>query len=333
MSDKSGQGSGVGGQAVLEGVMMRSPEGAAVAVRAPDGRIVARHLRNRLIGERGPIWKRPVFRGAANLIDTLRLGMAGLNWSAEIAEENDGGQSSAVSGFLTTALAVVLAVGIFAWLPLQASMWTLGGESQISIHLLAGAYRVAAFFIYILAISLMPDVRRLFAYHGAEHQTIHAFESDAESGDDGSLVEAATVQSPLHQRCGTSFLLLVMLATILFYAVLDTAVVLLFGHAPGAALRILYHLPLIPLVLGLSYEVLKLADRHMETSALARAVTAPGLLLQRLTTRKADRKKVEVAVASLRLALGGTPSGEVCVLDDEDGASKAAEEGEDDITD
>lgn len=307
--------------------MMRSPHGAAVAVRAPDGGIVARRLRNRLIGDRGPLWKRPVFRGAATLIDTLRLGMAGLNWSAEIAEESEG-SASGVSGFLTTALAVVLAVGIFAWLPLQASMWTLGGESQIAIHLLAGGYRVAAFFIYIMAISLMPDVRRLFAYHGAEHQTIHAWEStEAEDGDDGELADAAASQSPLHQRCGTSFLLLVMLATILFYAVLDTAVVLLFGHAPGAALRILYHLPLIPLVLGLSYEVLKLADRNLETSALARAVTAPGLLLQRLTTRQADRDMVEVAVASLRLALGETPAGDVRVLDEEEGDERSAGKG------
>ena len=290
--------------------MMRSPQGAAVAVRAPAGDIVARRLETPLICDRGDLWKKPVFRGAATLIDTLRLGLAGLNWSAEIMEESEGKTSSGFSGFLSTAAAVVLAVVIFAWLPLQASMWTVGESSQMAIHLLAGVYRVAAFFLYIAAISLMPDVRRLFAYHGAEHQTIHAFERSLSSGgeeDPRRLADEAAAQSPLHQRCGTSFLLLVMLATIVLYAVLDTAVVLAFGRAPGAALRILYHLPLIPLVLGLSYEVLKLADRHLETSAVARAVTAPGLLLQRLTTRKADREMVEVAIASLRLSLGEEP--------------------------
>jgi uncharacterized protein YqhQ len=305
--EERARGSNVGGQAVIEGVMMRSPQGAAVAVRSPGGDIVARRLETPLIGDRGDLWKRPVFRGAATLIDTLRLGLAGLNWSAEIVEESEGKSSSGVSGFLSTAFAVVLAVVLFAWLPLQAAMWTLGESSQIAIHLLAGAYRVAAFFGYIAAISLMPDIRRLFAYHGAEHQTIHAFERSlsSEGGDDPEeLAEAAAAESPLHQRCGTSFLLLVMLATILFYALLDTGVVLAFGHAPGAAVRILYHLPLIPLVLGLSYEALKLADRHLETSALARAVTAPGLLLQRLTTRRADREMVEVAIASLQLSLG-----------------------------
>lgn len=300
--------------------MMRSPQGAAVAVRVPEGDIVARRLETPLIGERGEIWKRPVFRGAATLIDTLRLGLAGLNWSAEIIEESEGRKTSRLSGFLSTAAAVVLAVVVFAWLPLQASMWTLGDGSQMAIHLLAGVYRVAAFFVYIAAISLMPDVRRLFAYHGAEHQTIHAFEKSLSSGGDGDperLADAAAGESPLHQRCGTSFLLLVMLATIAFYAVLDTGVVLAFGHAPGAALRILYHLPLIPLVLGLSYEALKLADRHLETSALARAVTAPGLLLQRLTTREADREMVEVAIASLRLSLGEEPPPDVRIAEDD----------------
>ena len=288
---------------------MRSPQGAAVAVRSQDGDIVAKRLNTRLIGDRGPIWKKPVFRGAANLIDTLRLGLAGLTWSADMAEpDREGGSSgSGFSGFLSTAAAFVLALVLFAWLPLQASMWTVGESSQITIHLLAGLYRVAAFFLYIAAISLMPDVRRLFAYHGAEHQTIHAFEGAPSNGsrtDGEELLDAAVEESPLHQRCGTSFLLLVMLATILFYAILDTVVVLAFGRAPGAAVRILYHLPLIPLVLGLSYETLKLADRHLETSALARAATAPGLLLQKLTTRRAGREMVEVAIASLRLSLG-----------------------------
>jgi uncharacterized protein YqhQ len=299
-----------GGQAVIEGVMMKSPISTAVAVRTRDGRILVKTLEMRQLRDRGPLWSRPVFRGAAVLFDTLRLGMKALNWSAEIAEEAEaGGQSGKKrqgGGIGTTALAFLMAFVLFAWLPLQCSRWILTDSiqpsAQFSLHLLAGFFRIAAFLVYLLAISLMKDVRRLFMYHGAEHQTIHAWEAGLEP-----LIDRAVEQSPLHQRCGTSFLLLVMLGTVIFYGVFDSFVVLWFGVSPSAVVRVLYHLPLIPLVMGLSYEVLKLADSHLETSALARAVTFPGLMLQRLTTRKAGREEVEVAVASLRISLGIDP--------------------------
>ncbi|MBD3278848.1 MAG: DUF1385 domain-containing protein, partial [Candidatus Aegiribacteria sp.] len=297
-----------GGQAVIEGVMMRSPRSTAVAVRKKDGGILARKLSMKQLSDSGSIWTKPVFRGAATLIDTLRLGMKALNWSAEIAERSEkeeddskGSSSSGLASFLSTVFAFGLAIALFAWLPLQGSKWILESGStvtdaagQFSIHLLAGLFRIAAFLIYLLVISLMPDIRRLFMYHGAEHQTIHAWEKGLEP-----LPEKAVQQSPLHQRCGTSFLLLVMLGTVVFYGFFDSLVVLFTGVNPSALMRVLYHLPLIPLVMGMSYELLKLADRHLETSALARAVTAPGLLLQKLTTRKAGLPEVEVAVASL----------------------------------
>jgi len=310
----------VGGQAVIEGVMMRSPIATAVAVRESGGRIAVRKLEMKQLRDRSPIWSKPVFRGAATLIDTLRLGMQALNWSAEIAEKGCDGEtedsssgSSGISTFLTTAFAFLLAGVLFAWLPLQSSKWILDdsslGGGQFGIHMLAGLFRIAAFLLYILAISLMKDVRRLFMYHGAEHQTIHAWEAGLEP-----LIDRAVDQSPLHQRCGTSFLLLVMLGTVLFYGLFDSMVVLLFGVNPSAIVRILYHLPMIPLVMGLSYELLKLADKHLDTSRIARAVTAPGLLLQRLTTRKADRDAIEVAVASLRVSLNEDPGMEIVML-------------------
>ena len=305
--------------------MMRSPRSTAVAVRKKDGGILARRLSMKQLSDSGSIWTKPVFRGAATLIDTLRLGMKALNWSAEIAERSeeaeDNSKSSSSSGlvsFLTTVFAFGLAIALFAWLPLQGSKWilesgTTGADAagQFSIHLLAGLFRIAAFLIYLLAISLMPDIRRLFMYHGAEHQTIHAWEKGLQP-----LPEKAVQQSPLHQRCGTSFLLLVMLGTVVFYGFFDSLVVLFTGENPSALMRVLYHLPLIPLVMGMSYELLKLADRHLETSPLARAVTAPGLLLQKLTTRKAGLPEVEVAVASLRLSLGEDPGPEVEMEED-----------------
>ena len=269
------------------------------------------------------------------MIDTLRLGMKALNWSAEVAErseeDEDGSKSSSSSGlasFLSTLFAFGLAIALFAWLPLQGSKWILeagntgaNAAGQFSIHLLAGVFRIAAFLLYLLAISLMSDIRRLFMYHGAEHQTIHAWEKGLEP-----LPENAVQQSPLHQRCGTSFLLLVMLGTVIFYGFFDSLVVLFTGANPSALERVLYHLPLIPLVMGLSYELLKLADRHLETSALARAATAPGLLLQRLTTRKAGLPEIEVAVASLRMSLGDDPGPEVEV--EEDGGEEPGVEDE-----
>ncbi len=315
-----------GGQAVIEGVMMRSPISTAVAVRTSTGKIIARKLEIKELKQRGSIWQKPVFRGAATLIDTLRLGMKALNWSALIAEEHStkdkkksGKANSGFASFLTTAFAFILAIVLFAWLPLQCSKWILEGDSstvhatqQFGIHMLAGLFRIIAFLLYLGAISFMPEIRRLFRYHGAEHQTIHAWEKGL-----SPLAEKAVEQSPLHQRCGTSFLLLVMLGTILFYGIFDSLVILLTGHNPSAFTRVLYHLPLIPLVMGLSYELLKLADKHLETSAIAKAVTAPGLLLQRLTTRKAGIEEIEVAVASLYVSLGKNPGPDVEILDQE----------------
>ncbi len=318
-SETAPEESKTGGQAVLEGVMMRSPVSTAVAVRTPDGTILVKKLKIKELKNCGSIWTKPVFRGAATLIDTLRLGMKALNWSAEIAEESsDSDKKNGGSGFstiLTTVFAFALAIVLFAWLPLQSSKWILESGSsaaghQFGIHMLAGLFRLIAFLLYLCAISFMPEVRRLFMYHGAEHQTIHAWEKGLTP-----LAAEAVEQSPLHQRCGTSFLLLVMLGTILFYGVFDSLVILLTGYNPSALIRVLYHLPLIPLVMGLSYELLKLADKHLETSAIAKAVTAPGLLLQKLTTRKAGIREIEVAVASLYVSLGRNPGPDVEILD------------------
>lgn len=325
MTNRSDEESRVGGQAVVEGVMMRSPVGSAVAVRTSKGEIVARHLDMDRLCDRGGIWKKPVFRGAAMLVDTLRLGMKALNWSAAVAEDpGKTGDGSGSGSGLATVLAVLTAVVLFAWLPLQSSKWILSGADspagQFSVHLLAGGFRLVAFLLYIMAISLLPDVRRLFVYHGAEHQTIHAWEGGLEP-----LPEQAVTQSPLHQRCGTSFLLLVMLATILFYAVIDSLMILAVGVNPQAHVRILYHIPLIPFVMGISYEILRVADRHLETSRLARYVTAPGLLMQRLTTRKAGREEVAVAIASLRVSLGEDPGPDVRMADAGSGAGEVRE--------
>jgi uncharacterized protein YqhQ len=302
-----------GGQAVIEGVMIRSGAKSAVAVRTPGGAIRAGFIGTKPLGGGRDIWKKPVFRGAASLIDSLRIGLSALNWSADEAEPRDPGKKSGgFQSFMATALGLLLALVLFAWLPLRLALLILpGGRESLWINLLAGGFRVTAFFAYVASISLMPAMRRVFVYHGAEHQTLHAWEKGGEP-----LQEASLAESPLHPRCGTSFLLLVIVLGILFYAIVDTAATAVLGIPPAAHWRVLYHLPLLPLVMGLGYEVLRLADRHLETSALARAVSAPGMLLQRMTTRRAGREELEVAAAALMLATGGDPGAGVEVMEE-----------------
>ncbi|MCD6589316.1 MAG: DUF1385 domain-containing protein [Candidatus Fermentibacteraceae bacterium] len=299
----------IGGQALIEGVFMRAPKGAAAAVRKPDGTIVARDMSYLLPPVRTGILSKPVFRGAVNLIETMKMGFSALNWSAETVEEKKDSskeKSSSVTKWLSNIAAVILAVVLFAWLPLRLAAWIVslfsfstGGLEQFYIHIIAGTFRILAFVLYIAAISLMPDIRRVFMYHGAEHQVIHAWENGSDN-----LAEDAGKNSPLHARCGTSFLMYVMVVTILCYSIIDSLVYLTTGVSPAAHWRVLYHLPLIPLVMGVSYEVLKLADKHLDTSAFARALSRPGLWLQHLTTRPATPEMLEVSETAAKMALG-----------------------------
>ena len=300
-----------GGQAVIEGVMMRSSTRAAVAVRAPDGSITGRILDAEPMASRNPVWRRPVLRGAASLFDSLRMGMSALNWSAEIAEPAKEKRGSGGSGsFLSLVLGLVLAAALFGWLPIRLAMLISAGH--VWINLLAGLFRITGFFIYVAAISLIPEIRRVFVFHGAEHQTIHAWEGGADD-----LAEAAGLADPRHQRCGTSFIFLVMLLAVVFYSIVDSSVALATGSNPAAHWRLLYHLPLLPLVMGISYEILRLVDRNLEKSPLARALAWPGLLLQKFTTRKAGPAEVEVAVAALKLAVGADPGTSVRLVEPE----------------
>lgn len=281
---------------------MRSSTRAAVAVRMPDGSIAGRILDAKPLTSRSAIWRMPVFRGAASLIDSLRMGMTALNWSAEATASPSAGSGKSGRGESSFSMVVglVVALVLFGWLPIRLGM--LISSEHVLINLIAGCTRIAGFFAYVAGISLVPEIRRVFTFHGAEHQTIHAWESGA-----SDLAASAENQDPRHQRCGTSFLFLVMLLAVVFYTIVDTGVAFALGGQPAAHWRTLYHLPLLPVVMGISYEVLRLVDRNLERSRLARAMAWPGLLLQRFTTRKAGAAEVEVAVAALRLAVGEDP--------------------------
>lgn len=286
----------VGGQAVLEGVMMRVPGYYAVAVRDPEG--VIQFKRGKYISriDSSRVLKLPILRGVINLFESMKLGLDTLNWSAEIAfpEEVESGGSS----IWATLLAFTLAIGLFFVAPLLLTTKLLNVEQDaIAFNLISGGFRIVFFLVYLLLISLMEDVKRLFQYHGAEHKAIYTFEAG-----DQLTVDNSKKYSTFHPRCGTSFLFIVLLAAILTFALIDTIAIGLMGQI-SLGMRLLIHLPLIPLVAGIGYEVLKFVARHQKL-ALFRWLAQPGLWLQRITTSTPDDDQMDVAFESLKQAFG-----------------------------
>ncbi len=294
----------MGGQAIIEGVMMRSPECLSAAVRLQDGKIKSKiwpgktwHTRNKFTG-----W--PIIRGTVSLVEALVLGLRTLNWSADIALEQEKGKKKkssrrrdAIGLTASLILAVILAVVIFMLVPYELANLLKTGENQPLFHLVAGTSRIVLFLAYIWAISLMKDIRRVFQYHGAEHQAIFTYEKRLELSPDN-----ARNQSCLHPRCGTSFLLIVALLTMAIFVVFDILVVAIWGSYPNVFIRLLVHLPFLPIVAGMSYEFLRLSDRF-SSKPLFRALIAPGLALQKITTRKPDDDQREIALHAIKIAL------------------------------
>jgi uncharacterized protein YqhQ len=288
----------LGGQAVIEGVMMRFGGSVATAVRKADGTIVVRKENRVSFTERHPWLRAPVLRGAVGLVEMLGTGLQALNFSAEVILEASRPKKSPGLG-PTMVLSLVLGVGLFFVIPLYAATAAFNVEQDpFLFNLLAGAIRAGIFLVYLLAISLLKDIHRLFQYHGAEHKAVFALER----GNDLS-VEACRGQRRFHPRCGTSFLLVVMVVAIVLFALLDALLITWLGRLTLAA-RLATHLPLLPLVLGVAYEGIRFSARHAD-SVMGRAIAAPGLWLQRLTTKEPDDRQLEVALAALRAALGG----------------------------
>lgn len=290
----------VGGQALIEGVMMRSPGAYGIAVRRPDGSLALRRGRVTPLGKRYPILKLPVVRGVAVLFQSLAVGIRALNFSAVEAmpeAEKDGTAPSdkasawAVAGSMAVGLGlgVVFFLLLPLWLTQLAERWLFGPLSGLSFNLLDGGLRALFFLGYIVAISRMKDIHRVFMYHGAEHKVVFAHEKG------GPLtIETARAQSRLHPRCGTSFLLFVLLVSIFVFALIPKAAPFLvkFGG----------RLLLVPLIAGLSYEVLRLTAKR-RTNPVFAALVAPGLALQRITTQEPTDDMLEVAIVALEEAL------------------------------
>jgi uncharacterized protein YqhQ len=300
----------VGGQAVLEGVMMRAPGSVATAVRRANGDIVVKQEPYSSVVEKYKLLKLPVVRGAVGLIDMMYLGIKTLNYSAEIAmndletEENrkngkpqkKGQTSLALIGTLVLALA--LGIGIFFVIPIVVTTKVFQFEQNaLAFNLTAGSIRIAILLGYLSAIVLSKEIQRLFQFHGAEHKTVFAFELS-----DRLDPQVVLSHSRFHPRCGTSFLLIVMFVAILAFSLLDAVLLGLLGNLTIVT-RLLTHLPFIPVVGGISYEVIKFSAKHT-TTWWGKLLIAPGLWLQRITTREPDLSQAEVAIVALKCALG-----------------------------
>lgn len=272
----------LGGQAVIEGVMIRSKKHLVISVRQPNGKILTKVEEIKSITEKHKILRLPFLRGIIALFETLYLGVKGLYFSANITleEEEKLGTKEIV---LTVVLALTLATFLFSILPfLLATFLNLSG---LVFNLIEGIIRLAILLLYLTAISLIGDFKRIFQYHGAEHAAINAYEAGVELN-----VSNAKKFSRFHPRCGTSFILIVALISILLFSIMPNL---------GFFIRMAYRVLLIPVIGGISYEVLKLSDRY-KNSKIMQILIAPGLGLQYLTTRKPDEKMIEVALEAVK---------------------------------
>ena len=296
--------SGIGGQAVMEGVMMKNQEKYAVAVRKPDGEITLKISEYKGIIKNKKIRNMPILRGVFSFIESLYLGVSTLTFSASffeeeepehekkqtkkrekkaLTEEQQKRQDSLMMGG-TVAFSIVLAVAIFMILPYYISVFFQKfTDSYMLIAVLEGIIRLAIFIGYVAAISLMPDIKRVYMYHGAEHKCINCIEHGMDL-----TVENVRKSSRLHKRCGTSFLLIVMIISIFFF---------MFIHVDSRVLRLVLRLVLIPVIAGVSYEFIRLAGRS--DNAVVNLLSKPGLLLQHITTKEPEDDMIEVGMASV----------------------------------
>lgn len=292
----------VGGQALLEGIMMKGPFKSAMAVRKPDGEIdLSVWDTKKLTGIR----KVPFIRGTFNFIDTLIQGYDCLMKSAEISgqeEEPDkfelwlnkvfGKAAGAVFSAVVTVIAAVLAVGLFFGLPaLIAGFAGNYIENTVALSAIEGCIKIALFFVYIIGVSKMEDIRRTFMYHGAEHKTIFCYEKGLEL-----TVENVREQKRFHPRCGTSFLLIVLIVSILVSSVITWE---------NVFVRVLLKVLMLPVTVGISYEIIKFAGKH--DNWFTKIISAPGLWFQRFTTQEPDDSMIEVAIAAVKPVLPENP--------------------------
>ncbi len=292
----------IGGQALLEGLLMMGPKNTAIAVRKPDGEII---LDTKPLQKKSVFSKIPFVRGSVNLFKQMIVGVKALMYSADFVELEDESEKepSKFDAFIeklfkdkgkdavvyvSVIISLAFSVGLFILLPnLLASLFNLSkeGTGVVLYNLFEGAIRILIFFIYIYLATLLDDIKRVWQYHGAEHKTIHCYEHEEEL-----TVENIKKYSTKHPRCGTSFLFLVMIISIIVFSFLG-----LHGRIIDMLLRLL----MIPVVAGVAYEVQRIAGRHTDW-LIMKIVSAPGMLFQYLTTREPDDSQIEVAIAAMK---------------------------------
>ncbi|MCK4979691.1 MAG: DUF1385 domain-containing protein [Candidatus Delongbacteria bacterium] len=300
----------IGGQAVIEGVMMRSPEYVSTVIRRADGTLEDRTNKFIPLSKKYKILNTPVIRGAISLFEMMKVGIGTLNWSADKAIEDENiakgkevDKDKKKSFFqklfdaVGTSLILVIALGIFMYIPykLTSYMKAIDGN-QFLFNLFAGLIRTTFLILYMYAISFMKDVKRLFAYHGAEHKTIALYEKKLDL-----TVENAKKESRFHPRCGTSFILIAAIITIFIFSIFDTIIVYQFGEYQSIISRVGVHLLFVPFAVGVSFEILKLSDKYSNIP-LVKLMIMPGLWLQHITTNEPDESQLEVALKSVKLS-------------------------------
>ena len=306
----------IGGQGVLDGIMMRSENKCALAVRKEDGDIELDVWENR--PHDSAVYRIPVVRGVFNFVEMLFYGTKVLMRSAEMSgndedgfepskmdkkiAEKTGKNSDDIMMFFSVVVSLALSIGLFFLLPtLITSLFRGAVKSSLVMNLIEGVIRITVFLVYVALISLMPDIKTVFKYHGAEHKTITCYEMELPLD-----AEHVKQQKRLHPRCGTSYLLLVMIISTLIYSI--------FPWGSNLLLRLLIKLLLLPVVAGVSYEILKLLARH--DNALTVALRWPGMQLQRLTTKEPDEDIINVAIVAFEAALGEKTPEEIQLMMD-----------------
>ena len=298
MARRKSRYSGIGGQAVLEGVMMKNKEKYAVAVRKPDGEIEVEVETYQGLAHGSKFKELPFIRGIFNFLDSLILGTRALNYSASFYEEEEGketkfdkamdkmsgGNGEKLLSGIVTVISIMLAVGIFIVLPyFISSLFESFIRNRSLMAIIEGVIRIALFLLYVWGISAMKDIRRLYQYHGAEHKCIICIEKGRPL-----TVHNVMRSSRLHKRCGTSFIFFVMLVSIVLF---------FFIQVDNVAEKVILRILLMPVVAGISYEIIRLAGRT--DNVFIKILSAPGMWIQRMTTREPDESMAEVAIASV----------------------------------
>ncbi len=292
-NDKKEKDLATGGQAIIEGVLMRSSKYTAMAVRQPDGSIVTKRIPLAPVTKRYKILSLPFIRGIGVLWDAMVIGIKALDYSARVVSASDEKPLTSKDIFFAIFLALLLAIGLFSLLPLFiADLFKSFRRSEVMFSLVEGIVRAAIFLIYIWIISIFKDVKRIFEYHGAEHKSIHTYEAGEELN-----VENARRHTTIHPRCGTSFLAIVLIVSIFLFSLLGVFGTLNFWQ------RLVTRLAFIPLIAGLTYELQRFTAKHLD-SPFIKPLAIPGMWIQKITTAEPDDEQLQVGLVSLKLALG-----------------------------